>query len=137
MKITTKQAKLFILRLIGLFLLLSLLRFSFDKSVFPVIHKDAMERNIKEAYKIEYHFIITKKYIDSANHNNETIAGHDFNNKEVYIYGSPGYWELYKLVSIGDTISKQKNSFRFSIRNHYIKTYNIYAELKKYRKYNQ
>lgn len=126
MNVDVKKVVLGIMRILILYIFISLLRLYFDKDIYPIIEKNEMERHTKEAFKSKHLFVVTDKYLDSTNHNNETIVGSDFKGKKEVIYGSPGYWTLYKIVSIGDTVIKEKNSYNFIIKNLYVKRYNIY-----------
>lgn len=118
---------------ITLYCFVLLLRAVFERKVLPPLHQEVLSENLQEAFQSKYYFVVIKKYLDSTNHNNETIVGLDMNGKKQVIYGSPGYWELYKIVSIGDTITKKKNSFIFLLTNKDKKIFDIQKVVKKYK----
>lgn len=115
---------------IMLYCIIWVTKFYFQKTTDPIFKHYYIKQDIKEAFESEYNFVVTEKYLDTSNHDNETIIGKTFDNREQRIYGSPGYWELYKFVSKGDTIIKKRKSFKFSIKNNNKRSFNIYTYLK-------
>jgi len=55
------------------------------------LNNRGIDNDIQDAYKVKFNLVVSEKYIDSANHANETIKGLSLlTNKEEFIYGSPG-----------------------------------------------
>lgn len=100
-----------------LFFLIKAGRYAFERFVYPNMAHNAVSEYRDDAFNSRYKFKVTRKYMDSLNHNNNTIIGIDSNNVEQKIEGALEFEGLYNLVGIGDTIVKNSKSYDFLIRN--------------------
>lgn len=71
------------------------------------IHKDVYVQSIKSR--------IIRKFIDSANHAEETIAFLGKDNKEEKMIFTPEFNGMYDSINEGDSIIKEKNSIYYKV----------------------
>ena len=87
----------------------------YNKPNYPIIHLHLIISNTRRknrkpiVYENEFHGILDNVYRDHKNHNTLTVCS----NKNCYTI--PAVWESY--FEIGDSISKNKNSFILEVYN--------------------
>ncbi|MGZ3873963.1 MAG: hypothetical protein ACXVJD_13655, partial [Mucilaginibacter sp.] len=86
-----------------------LLPYLTDKYHGCYIHQDVYKQVIKST--------ILDKYVDSKNHNYETITYIGRDNKEETMVFTPEFGALYDFLNIGDSIIKEKSSIYYKVKS--------------------
>lgn len=104
-------------KLYRLFAVLSIPLFFYLVIQFKDSNEELAKKVALEFYEFELKGIVKSKFIDTRDHNSKKIVFNTFEGKEEMQIFPLETEVLYNKLSMGDTVFKNKNEFKFLIKN--------------------
>lgn len=104
-------------KLYRLFAVLSIPLFFYLVIQFKDSNEELAKKVALEFYEFELKGIVKSKFIDTWDHNSKKIVFNTFEGKEEMQIFPLETEVLYNKLSMGDTVFKNKNEFKFLIKN--------------------